>query len=103
MIADTHSTAIPAGPAQSGAAARLVRSLDGLDQLAAAWDALAGGAGSPMQQFIWARAYVESYCRRGDQLHVVTVGPGGAADGNRATHPAEGPGPAGNARRPRDV
>jgi len=72
-----QSTAIPAGPAQSGAAARVVRSLDGLDQLAAAWDALAGGAGSPMQQFIWARACAESYCRRGDQLHVVTVGPAG--------------------------
>jgi hypothetical protein len=25
--------------------------------------------------FIWARACAESYCRRGDQLHVVTVGP----------------------------
>jgi CelD/BcsL family acetyltransferase involved in cellulose biosynthesis len=72
-----QSTAIPAGPAQSGAAARVVRSLDDLDQLAAAWDALAGGAGSPMQQFIWARACAESYCRRGDQLHVVTVGPAG--------------------------
>jgi hypothetical protein len=31
-----QSTAIPAGPAQSGAAARVVRSLDDLDQLAAA-------------------------------------------------------------------
>ena len=72
-----QSTAIPAGPAQSGAAARVVRSLDDLDQLAAAWDALAGEAGSPMQQFIWARACAESYCRRGDQLHVVTVGPAG--------------------------
>ena len=72
-----QSTAIPAGPAQSGAAARVVRSLDDLDQLAAAWDALAGGAGSPMQQFIWARACAESYCRRGDQLYVVTVGPAG--------------------------
>ena len=51
-----QSTAIPAGPAQSGAGARVVRSLDDLDQLAAVWDALAGGAGSPMQQFIWARA-----------------------------------------------
>ena len=77
MTADIQNTAIPAGPAQSGAAARVVRSLDGLDQLAAAWDALAGGAGSPMQQFIWARACAESYCRRGDQLHVVTVGPAG--------------------------
>jgi len=75
MIADIQNTAIPAGPAQSGAAARVVRSLDDLDQLAAAWDALAGGAGSPMQQFIWARACAESYCRRGGQLHVVTVGP----------------------------
>ena len=65
------------GPDQSGAAARVVRSLDDLDQLAAAWDALAGGAGSPMQQFIWARACAKSYCRRGDQLHVVTVGPAG--------------------------
>jgi CelD/BcsL family acetyltransferase involved in cellulose biosynthesis len=77
MIADTQSTTIPVGPAQPGAAARVVRSLDDLDQLAAAWDALAGGAGSPMQQFIWARACAESFCRRGDQLHVVTVGPAG--------------------------
>ena len=72
-----QSTAIPAGPAQSGAGVRVVRSLDDLDQLAAAWDALAGGAGSPMQQFSWARACAESYRRRGDKLHVVTVGPAG--------------------------
>jgi CelD/BcsL family acetyltransferase involved in cellulose biosynthesis len=75
MIVDTQGTAIPAGTAQPGVVARIIRSLDDLDLLAAAWDALADGVGSPMQRFIWARACAESFCRRGDQLHVTTVGP----------------------------
>ena len=48
--------------------------LDDLDRLAGAWDRLASKSGSPIGQFIWARACAEALSDR-YSLHVVAVGP----------------------------
>jgi CelD/BcsL family acetyltransferase involved in cellulose biosynthesis len=40
---------------------RLIETADELDELAPAWEALAGAAGSPMQRHAWASAFAEAY------------------------------------------
>jgi CelD/BcsL family acetyltransferase involved in cellulose biosynthesis len=40
---------------------RLIETADELDELAPAWEALAGRAGSPMQRHAWASAFAEAY------------------------------------------
>ena len=40
---------------------RLIVTADELDELAPAWEALAAGAGSPMQRHAWASAFAEAY------------------------------------------
>ncbi len=61
----------PASPA------RIVRTPAELAGLADAWNALAEQSGSPMQRAEWAVACSESFCRRGDRLEVVVMGPAG--------------------------
>jgi CelD/BcsL family acetyltransferase involved in cellulose biosynthesis len=47
---------------------------DELDQLAGGWDRLANRSGSPIEQFMWARACADALSDR-HSLHVLVVGP----------------------------
>jgi CelD/BcsL family acetyltransferase involved in cellulose biosynthesis len=52
---------------------QIIRDLEGLNQLAGAWDALAATLASPMQQYIWAQACAEAFDGDGG-LRVVVAG-----------------------------
>lgn len=58
----------------SRAPAQIVQDLNGFDWLAGVWDSLAARAGSPIQQHLWARAYVETFDAF-SRLNLVCVGP----------------------------
>ena len=60
---------------RTGAGVRIARTLPDLEGLADAWTALAGRSAPPMQGHDWAVACAGNFVRRGDRLHVVTVGP----------------------------
>lgn len=52
----------------------IVDSIEALDRLAEAWSALAAASGSPVQDFVWARACAESF-GSSQELQVVVAGP----------------------------
>ena len=62
----------PAG-VEAAAAVTIIRSLEELDGLADAWDALAARSGLPMQDHAWTSAAAASFAAEG-RLHIVAAG-----------------------------
>lgn len=70
----------PAAPAGTSKAARIIRTLPDFGDIRGEWDTLAMAAdwGSPIQHYLWARSYVETF-GSGRGFYVVATGSGRSA------------------------